>query len=254
MKLPTGIIIQARTQSLRLPNKIVLPFYNGECILEIILRRFVEAFPDLPIIVATTSNPKDDRIEAIVSKFPIIKVFRGEESNVIKRFIDAAELNNLDSILRVCSDNVFIDMDLTRALIEMGKYNSLDYISYKLAGDLPVIKSHQGFFTELVSSRALRMVTSLTSEETYIEHVTNYLYTHPEIFKTHLEPAPSLLYNLTGIRLTIDTDADFINSKIIYSKLIKEKAEFTYLNVLRIVQSNENLLISMSEQIKLNSK
>jgi spore coat polysaccharide biosynthesis protein SpsF len=239
MKLPTGIIIQARTQSLRLPNKIVLPFYNGECILEIILRRFVEAFPDLPIIVATTSNPKDDRIEAIVSKFPIIKVFRGEESNVIKRFIDAAELNNLDSILRVCSDNVFIDMDLTRALIEMGKYNSLDYISYKLAGDLPVIKSHQGFFTELVSSRALRMVTSLTSEETYIEHV---------------EPAPSLLYNLTGIRLTIDTDADFINSKIIYSKLIKEKAEFTYLNVLRIVQSNENLLISMSEQIKLNSK
>jgi spore coat polysaccharide biosynthesis protein SpsF (cytidylyltransferase family) len=254
MKLSKGIIIQARTQSQRFPNKIIIPFDNGNCILEVILKRFIDAFPELPLVVATSLNPHDDRIESIAREFPSVKIFRGEEMNVLKRFIDAAELNNLDMILRVCSDNVFIDMNLSRTLIRMADDKGLDYISYKLEGDVPVIKSHQGLYTELVSLNALKRISSLTTEKLYEEHVTNYIYTHPEMFRMQLISAPDFLYNLHDIRLTIDTDTDFENTKYVYSKLIGRKAEFTYQNVIEIVLSNVSLLNSMREQIKINSK
>jgi spore coat polysaccharide biosynthesis protein SpsF (cytidylyltransferase family) len=249
-----GIIIQARTQSSRLPDKIILPFFKNETILDIIIRRFIAAFKNTPIIVATSSNQKDDIIEKMVSKYPDTTVFRGDEENVLKRFIEAALLNDLDSVLRVCSDNVFIDTDLAKTLIEIGKTKNLDYVSFKIKGDLPVMQSHQGFYTEFVSLFALKRIQSLTTEKRFIEHVTNYLYTHPDLFRIQLIPAPDLLYSLEELRLTIDTKADFLNAQMIYSKLIEANEAITLQNVIGLVMANNQLINSMREQIKLNSK
>jgi spore coat polysaccharide biosynthesis protein SpsF (cytidylyltransferase family) len=151
MNIKRGIIIQARTRSTRLPDKVILPFFEDRSILEIILNRFLQAFPGIPLIVATGSGNADDRIECIVDRCSPARLFRGDESNVLKRFIEAAEANNINSIMRVCSDNLFIDMLLAKSLFSIGEKINADYLSFKLEGELPVIKSHQGLYSELVS-------------------------------------------------------------------------------------------------------
>ena len=45
----TGIIIQARTGSTRLPNKMVMPFFEGKTILEILIDRIKKAKKIFPL-------------------------------------------------------------------------------------------------------------------------------------------------------------------------------------------------------------
>ncbi|MDB4710952.1 hypothetical protein OAF16_04405, partial [Flavobacteriales bacterium] len=104
----TGIIIQARTGSTRLPNKIILPFYKEKGILELIVER-INKYTDIPIVVATTKNPKDDAIVKIASKNGV-GCYRGSENNVLSRFIETAKKNNFKNIIRICADNPFLDI------------------------------------------------------------------------------------------------------------------------------------------------
>ena len=84
-----GIVIQARTGSTRLPNKMLLPFHASKGILELLLEKLRNSFNNLPIIVATTTNNRDDVIVELCLKNKI-KYFRGSENNVLQRFIDVA--------------------------------------------------------------------------------------------------------------------------------------------------------------------
>lgn len=254
MKKTPGMLIQARTRSSRLPGKILLPFHNDECILDIILKNLLKAFDNIPLIVATSTSQGDDEIVDTVKKFPGVNIFRGDEENVLKRFVDAADHYDLTSVVRICSDNPFLDPELIKSLISFSEENDFEYVSYKLNGGLPVIKSHQGLYAEWSTLVALKKIFKLTDEKVYFEHVTNFLYGHPEIFRVHLIPAPAELYNLHNLRLTIDTPSDFRNSQLVYSKLVESKKENRYKNVLEIVLSDKELLDSMKHQINLNSK
>lgn len=55
-----GIIIQARTGSTRLHNKILLPFYGGQRIIDILIGNIKQACADKTIVLATTDRPQDD--------------------------------------------------------------------------------------------------------------------------------------------------------------------------------------------------
>ena len=78
-----GIIIQARTGSTRLPNKMILPFYNEKGVLELLIERIKNRLSEIEIIVATTSLEKDNRIEEIADKTKVT-CFRGDENDVLK--------------------------------------------------------------------------------------------------------------------------------------------------------------------------
>ena len=57
------IIIQARTGSTRLPNKMLMPFYGDKGILEILLNKLMSSLPQYmnDIVVATTESKGDDK-------------------------------------------------------------------------------------------------------------------------------------------------------------------------------------------------
>jgi spore coat polysaccharide biosynthesis protein SpsF len=102
-----AIIIQARTGSTRLANKMLKPFYQNQTILQIIIENLKRDI-DLPIILATTNNPNDDCLEQVAEENGIF-CFRGSEENVLQRFIDAAHQYQVDVIIRVCADNPFLN-------------------------------------------------------------------------------------------------------------------------------------------------
>ena len=64
--MQTGIIVQARTGSTRLPNKVLLPFYKEQCILDIILQKLKTL--NYPVVVATSSHPNDNKIVKAAKK------------------------------------------------------------------------------------------------------------------------------------------------------------------------------------------
>ena len=83
-KRKPGIIIQARTESTRLPGKILMRI--GEEPLIIYLYNRIKNQLDLPIIIATTQNPKDDELaNFLISRD--ITIYRGEAANVVGRII-----------------------------------------------------------------------------------------------------------------------------------------------------------------------
>lgn len=79
-----GIIIQARTGSTRLHNKILLPFYGEQRIIDILIANIKQACPDKCIVLATTNRPQDD-VACRNRRQAGILSFRGDEDNVLDR-------------------------------------------------------------------------------------------------------------------------------------------------------------------------
>lgn len=239
-----GIFIQARTGSTRLPNKMVRPFYDGKCILEIILDRFIDnGFKEKTFLLTTTSVGDDRLVEIAESKG--IKYFRGQEEDVLDRFVQAAELFQIDSVIRVCADNPFLDIQSINRLIKNAS-SEADYYSFKLSNEKPVILNHIGIYAELVKAETLKKVHDSVHEKIYREHVTNYIHTNPDKFVVDLEKAP-VGYENTDIRLTCDTEEDFKMLQEIYSTHhdLNDKLELLILEILK----NEDWMRIMQSQI-----
>src|SRR5690606_1372797 len=105
--------------------------------------------------------------------------------------------------------------------------NRLDYCSFKNIDDIPVIKTHLGLFAEIVSTESLIKASKECDSYYYREHVTNYIYLHPEKFNVYLESAPAIVFNRKDLRFTIDDKDDFDNLSILYEYYIKNDSNIS---------------------------
>ena len=247
-----GIIIQARTGSTRLPSKMVLPFYGDNGILDILLSRLGRCELADNIIVATTKATYDDVICDLTLSHGL-KCYRGDEEDVLDRFIQAARNYNISKIIRICADNPFLDIESLNSLIRTCKNLDADYVSFCTGDHTPTIKTHYGFWAEYVSLSALEYVARETNEKVYHEHVTNYIYTHCDDFKIILNMIPSDLEKRT-IRLTIDTLADFHIQQKIFREIFDATPDFGINDVVSYLDAHADLYTTMDEIIKSNQK
>jgi len=237
------IIIQARLGSKRLPEKMLLPFFRKLSLLEVVILNLLEDFNKSDIILATSNNNENDKLVDICNKLGI-ESFKGSEQDVLSRFQTISVKKEIDFFIRACGDNPFIQNDKIKNLIKEYQNNEFDYISYKIL-DKPSIKTHSGFYTELVKTSAL---FKIKKEKKYNEHVTNYIYENPHLFKLKFinEENDHIINN---IRLTVDTLSDFNLCSKIYEKNNNNKGIFNILNIL----TNEDLNI-MRKNIIENEK
>lgn len=247
-----GIIIQARTGSTRLHNKILLPFYGEQRIIDILIANIKQSCPDKCIVLATTNRSQDDVLAEVARETDIL-CFRGDENNVLDRFIRAAEAFGIDRFVRVCSDNPFLRTDTFNAFFTRHDSSPADYIAYGFANGCPTIKSHLGLFSELTTTEALRRAAATTQEKLYIEHVTIYLYTHPEAFRVHLLPLPDELEGRFDLRFTLDTPEDFTLLQELYATFY-EKTDRSIHALLQLVETHPGYRAKMLENITRNEK
>lgn len=209
------IIIQARLSSTRLPGKVLRPFCGGKCLLDLQLKNLLNL--DIPIVLATTTNGVDDRL-AEWGKVNNVDVFRGEEENVLSRFVSCAEQYNAELLIRVCSDNPFLQTECIPSLLS-SLNNGMDYASFSDRGMIPAIRKHWGLFPEGVRlatlDRAQELLLNHQNRSFYEEHVTNFIYGHSKEFNLDLIPAPSEVIDREDLRFTIDTMGDFKNMEIV---------------------------------------
>lgn len=247
-----SIIIQARVGSTRLPNKMIMPFSKGKSILQIIIENLLLVFPSDKIIVATTNSIFDNKIEEIANSYKL-KVHRGEENDVLKRFIDCAENYSISKIIRLCADNPFIIPGYIQKLLQSATLND-DYLSFSFPDNTPTIKSHIGLFAEYTTLDALKKVASLTNENIYREHVTNFIYSNPDTFIARFLPLPSNIQKRKDIRLTIDTLEDFELLKEIYTKLPNVTSPDYINSLLLFIDKHPEVKLQMLKQIERNVK
>lgn len=246
-----GIILQARTGSTRMPEKVILPFFEGKSILDLLIEK-VEKL-GVPAVLATTVNPSDDRICDLAARhdFP---VFRGSENDVLDRFIQAAKKFGFNKIIRVCADNPFLDLAGMKTLIETFEKSDVDYLSFQLAGNKPSILTHFGFWTEAVGLNALAKAQQLTNEKLYHEHVTNFIYGNPEVFNVQFIQADPLVFSRTDIRMTLDTPEDFQVQQQIFATISKENPNFGIPEIVNWLDQHPEILEVMKKEIEKNKK
>lgn len=246
-----GIILQARTGSTRMPEKVIIPFYTGKSILDLLIEKVQKL--DIPAVLATTVNPSDDRIcdLAACHDFP---VFRGSENDVLNRFIQAAREHKFEKIIRVCADNPFLDLAGMKTLIEALEKSDADYLSFQLAGNRPSILTHFGFWTEAVRVDALEKAQQLTHEKLYHEHVTNFIYGNPQLFNVQFIQADPLVFSRTDIRMTLDTPEDFQIQQQIFATISKENPNFGIPEIVSWLDRRPEILEIMKNEILKNQK
>lgn len=246
-----GIILQARTGSTRMPEKVIRPFFNEKSILDLLIEKVQKL--GVPAVLATTVNPSDDRICELADRhdFP---VFRGSENDVLDRFIQGAREHKFDKIIRVCADNPFLDLTGMKTLIEAFEKSDTDYLSFQLAGNKPSILTHFGFWTEAVRLDALEKAQQLTNEKLYHEHVTNFIYGNPAIFNVQFIPADPLVFSRTDIRMTLDTPEDFQVQQQIFATISKENPNFGIPEIVSWLDRHPEILEIMKNEILKNQK
>lgn len=246
-----GIILQARNGSTRMPGKVMLPFYEEKSILDLLLEKTKKL--KIPVVLATTVNPSDNRICRLAEKHQV-PAFRGSENDVIDRFIQAAQQFGFSKIIRVCADNPFLDLAGLQMLVNEFSQTEADYLGFQLAGNKPSILTHFGFWAEAVKLRALEKATTLTSEMLYHEHVTNFIYGNPTLFKVQFIAADPVVFSRSDIRMTLDTPEDFEIQKEIFATIRKENPNFAIPEIIKWLDRHPEILEKMKSEILKNQK
>ncbi|MCP4039632.1 MAG: NTP transferase domain-containing protein, partial [bacterium] len=108
-------IIQARLGSSRLAGKILAPI-AGRPMLELITHRLRNSRIQ-EWWLATSSDPADDVTEAWGFELGL-RVFRGDDDDVLSRFLAIGREAGAEWILRVTADGPFLDAKLINVLLD----------------------------------------------------------------------------------------------------------------------------------------
>jgi spore coat polysaccharide biosynthesis protein SpsF (cytidylyltransferase family) len=251
------LIVQARVQSTRYPGKIVEPFAKGQALLEFQLCRLKAAFPDSPIVVATSSSAADDVVAKMAEGVGVF-VYRGEEQDVLKRFVDCCACFNFTGyVVRVCGDNPFLQTGLLELLMEEAASSggAYDYISFSVGG-VPAIRTHFGFFCEVAAVDALKRVAEIVPGAVFREHVTNYIYERAGSFRVRWLEFDQLAPYLGSLRLTVDSKEDMENALYVQEHLSSGAGQGgpTWEEIVSFMEGEVETRGRMERQIKLYQK
>lgn len=219
----TGIVLQARMGSTRLPGK-VLKELSGRFMLSHIIERLKKVANAEVLIVATSTTAADDAIEKYCSQEGVA-CFRGDESDVLDRYYRAAIKFKLTNIVRATADNPFVDpMEIDR-LIGLHKKTGADYTHS--FGALPI-----GVGAECFTFAALERSWKEGMKPNHREHVNEYIQENPALFQIEALPV-SPDKTAPELRLTVDTPEDFKKAEAIYAKLYRPGNIISIVEVIR---------------------
>lgn len=133
-------------------------------------------------------------------------VFRGDENNVLSRYAEAKKVFGGDIVMRITGDCPFVDSVVIDEVITYFLAHDFDYVRVDVPDSFI-----RGFDVEIFTGEALERVYEISKgipgESPYKEHVTLYMYRHPEDFNISTFRG-SDLYN-RSYRLCVDTPEDF---------------------------------------------
>ncbi len=228
------VIVQARMTSTRLPGK-VLADVEGRPMLAQQIRRLRACHAIDEILIATTENTTDDPIVDL-SRQEQIGWFRGDEQDVLGRYVGAARQANADVIVRVTADCPLIDPGvIDRVVKELTDHaHELDYASNVIRRSYPRGLDVEAFFFDTLL-RLDRMGHSQTARE----HVTTFLRSErPDLF-VYRDVVDQ--QDNADLRWTVDAPPDLELIRTIYRALDLGGRVAAYPEILAYVRAHPTL-------------
>jgi spore coat polysaccharide biosynthesis protein SpsF len=240
------VIVQARTGSSRLPGKIFKNL-SGKPVLWHVWDRLSHSKLIDKIVIATTDLPEDDGVEKFCEE-NLIPFYRGSSHDVLSRYYEAAKKFNADIIIRVTSDCPVVDPiiidQIAAKFVEINKKERLDYMSNSIVRTFP-----RGLDAEIFTFSVLDKSFKEALKEYEREHVTPYIYQHPELFNIeHFTNEVDYSFH----RWTVDTKEDYELIHKIYSELYQPGKLFLFKDILDLFERKPELL-SINQNIKQKS-
>lgn len=230
--MSTLIIVQARMASTRLPGKVMLPL-AGQSMLARLLERLHHVKKADALVVATTINPLDDVI-ALWCQSHGVACRRGSEDDVLSRYASAASAAGGDVVVRVTADCPLLDPVLVDQAIAAFETGECDYLSNMLPPSWPY-----GMAIEVFSAQALMEANREATLAAEREHVTPFIYWHPERYRIKNLASSQ---NLSHHRWTVDTAEDYKLVKLIFENLYPGQPNFSMADVLSLLDAHPDWL------------
>ena len=200
-----GIVVQARMGSTRLPGKVMRLVGHLPLLGHVIGRMALLSKP-LPVIVATSTDARDDAIVEWCRQAGV-STFRGDEQDVLNRYVQCASAGGFEHVVRLTADNPFTDITELERLVQHHLAGKFDYTHS--FGMMPI-----GVGAEIMTRDALERSHIEGHEPHHREHVNEYIQEHPELFRIGVLNVPTGKI-APNLRLTIDTEEDWRRADVI---------------------------------------
>lgn len=203
-------IIQARMGSTRLPGKILLEV-EGKTVFERAVERTQLAKAVERVIVAIPDDASNDELAQFCEERGM-EFFRGSEGDVLDRYYQTAKSVGAIHIARITSDCPLVDPKVIDHVADEYFKSECDYISTgRMVSSYP-----DGLDTEIFSFTALERAWKEAKLPSEREHVTPYIWNHPEFFKVE---TVNYERDLSMLRWTVDEPRDLEFVRRVYHEL-----------------------------------
>lgn len=191
-----GVFVQVRLDSNRLPEKALLDLAGRP-----LIGHVMQALSGVPAEVhALVSEERSAAVLEPLAEEYGFALFSGDPEDVLRRYADAVRHFGVDTVVRATGDNPLVSARLVREILQLHEERAADLSGFD---DLPL-----GTGVEILSREALLRADARAVDPYEREHVSPYLYRHPDRFRILRTPAPEP-YRLPEGRVTVDTPEDY---------------------------------------------
>lgn len=226
-------VVQARTGSTRLPNKVLRPL-AGKPLLARMVERVLAAELAGTVVVATTVESSDDPIIDLC-RSEGFQYYRGSVDDLLDRHYQTALIHEAETVIKIPSDCPLIDPRIIDRVIAcfLGQKREYDYVSNLHPATYP-----DGNDVEVMTMGALETACREATRPLEREHTTPFLWERAERFRIgNVEWEKGLDYSMSH-RWTVDYEEDYRFIAAVYEALYPGNPLFSLDDILAYLAAN----------------
>ena len=204
----TGVFLQVRLDSTRLPGKALLPL-EDYTVIEQAMRSLKVVKADVFALLTESSSVL--QLEPLAERWGY-EVFVGDKDNVLKRYANAVQYFSVSTVIRSTGDNPLVSGSMANKILEYHVLKNADFSAFT---GMPL-----GTGVEILKSESILKANSSSMDSYEQEHVSPYLYFREKEFLIKRVPVSSECY-CPDTRVTLDTEFDYKRIKQIYRQLYR---------------------------------
>lgn len=224
--MKTVAVIAARMGSIRFPGK-VMQNLDGVPVLDWVVDAALAAVTVDEVWIATTTEPRDDIIPRRYRD-----VYRGSETDVLRRYAECAEKAEADIIVRLTGDCPFADPNVIDQVVTLRRETKANYAQNVSPATWP-----DGLDVEVFDRLSLELAHEQATRPSDRDCLTQYMERNRFMFSNASLICP--IPQLHKERFVLDTKEDYEFCQEIAERLKHRPA--SYLEILKILDAEPRL-------------
>lgn len=223
-------LVAGRMKSTRLPRKAILPV-AGKSSVERCLENCL-LMTDVDLTVLATSTHESDAVLAGHTLGGKVGFWRGEEEDVIRRYLGAADHFGIDVIVRVTADCLTMSPEVTSLLLDAHFRSGADFTRARTEAP--------GSAPQIFNVEVLRRIDQLTGGAPFSEYMNQYVENNPDLFRITCIDLPADL--VRDYRLTLDYPEDLAMYEALYRELDARRLPPLLRNVFAVLDERPDIV------------